>query len=148
MSSRNVRYGLRLPRLQWSRAYLVEASQMMASFEVWMNSRIVRYGLRCRDSTGHASCSRIVMLSPDLPGVSLNPGNDEQCMQQRILDCVLSQFVIAHRTFFSSSIHRSRNVSHFVRISHTSRYHARIHVTSLGDLGLGYFAGLDSGLDS
>ena len=49
------------------------------------------------------------------------------------------RIVIKHSSF-------TQRFSHFVR-GHASRI-SRIHVTSLGDLGLGGFAGLDSGLDS
>lgn len=59
--------------------------------------------------------------------------------------------------FFVSWLHRMCLIKHssfhaasfriFVRLTHVGITHV-FHVTSLGDLGLGDFAGLDSGLDS
>ena len=77
-------------------------------------------------------------------------GHVNECMLCWIAGITVRQFF--HR-MISSSIHRFTRLFvllHFVRVRITQRRqsHARNHVTSLGDLGLGGFAGLDSGLDS
>ena len=120
--------------------------------------KVVTYGCRKKNVKSHchlkSSYARGVFIIPSAVNVVISSfSRHEQFGTQQMHACwmadiMMRQFV--HR-MISSSIYRSRGFLIFaLRTYHTTSVitHARHHVTSLGDLGLGDFAGLDSGLDS